>query len=240
MNKVGQKIIPVILMFWFSYTAAQTVENVTYKVEGGSITITYDIIGDVGEFYFITIYSSADNFNQPIISVVGDVGRDISPGRGKSVKWDAKKDLGDYKGRLSLTVRAELIAFIEFSNITAKQKFKKGTSNEITWTGGPRGNIKLELYDRSNKVAEITNTVNTGRFTWVIPKKFESGKTFKIRASSGDRASFSPEFQISGKMPIWMIAIPVVVIGGVIALLAGGDNGGMEKGDKILDPLLPN
>ena len=237
MNKISQKIIPVILMFWFSYTTAQTVENVTRKVEGGSITITYDLIGVVGELYFISIYSSADNFNRPIISVEGDVGSDITPGRGKSVKWDAKKDLGDYKGSLRLSVRAELLVFIEFSNIYAKQKFKKGTSNEITWTGGPRENIKLEIYDGSIKVTDLTNTVNSGRFTWVIPKKFKSGKAYKIRASSGDRASFSPEFQISGKIPIWMIAVPIVVVGVVVVILMQDRT---EPLQAIPDPILPN
>jgi len=239
MLKAGKNIAPFVLMLWFGYTSAQTVENLTYKVGGSGITITYDLLGDPGELFNITIYSSADNFAQPLSSVKGDVGINISPGNGKTVEWDAKNDLGNFKGNLSLTIKAELIPFVEFTNITAKRKLKKGTSNEITWSGGPGGSIRLELYDGSSKVSDLSNTVNSGRYTWVIPKKFDSGKTFRIRASSGDRASFSPEFQISGKIPIWMIAIPVVVVGGVVALLAGRDNGGKDK-NNISDPLLPN
>jgi hypothetical protein len=243
MRKFITRIVPIILVFFTSIGYSQTIENLTYKVEGNQIRISYDLIGDAGELYEVTIYSSADNFTDPITSANGDIGPDVSPGRGKVVMWDAKSDLGEYRGSLSLNVKAELITFVNFKSIAEGQKIKKGTNFEILWEGGPQGNIKLELYNGTTKVSDLGETINSGKYTWALSKSAESGKTFRIRASSGERAAFSPQFKISGKMPIWMIAAPVVVVGGVAAIVAGGGGGGgggdNPENEPISDPLLP-
>jgi len=231
------RILPLLLVFAFSLSYSQTIENLTYKVEGNQIRISYDLIGDAGELYEVTIYSSADNFTDPITSANGDIGQDVSPGRGKTVMWDAKSDLGEFRGSLSLNVKAELITFVNFLSIAEGQKIKKGSNYEILWEGGPRGNIKLELYNGATKVSDLGETINSGKYTWAIPKSAESGKTFRIRASSGERAAFSPEFKISGKVPVWMIAAPVAAVGAVVAVIL------LTKKDDpvpIADPILPN
>ena len=75
---------------------AQNIENLVFRLEGTDIIINYDLLGEVEESYFITVFSSHNEFSAPIQFVEGDVGENIYPGTGKTVTWDARQELGGF------------------------------------------------------------------------------------------------------------------------------------------------
>ncbi|GAB4406014.1 MAG: hypothetical protein OHK0039_07420 [Bacteroidia bacterium] len=67
---------------------AQLVQNVTAKVVGDYVEVTYDLPGDGSSLYEVKIYSSYDNYRDPLVHVQGDVGPRIQSGYRKSIRWD--------------------------------------------------------------------------------------------------------------------------------------------------------
>ena len=77
-------------VFSFFVANAQKVSNVKATENAGKITINYDLEGLIeGEKYKVEIYSSADNYTQPLKYVSGDVGVNVVSGVNKKVLWDA-------------------------------------------------------------------------------------------------------------------------------------------------------
>ena len=98
---------------------AQQIENLVFRQEGVNIIVTYDLIGNTENIYAITVFSSHNNFSTPIKLVTGDAGAEISPGTRKMVTWDARRELGEYKGNLRIRIHAKLIPIIEFENVSS-------------------------------------------------------------------------------------------------------------------------
>ncbi|MCZ6521933.1 MAG: hypothetical protein O6848_10610, partial [Bacteroidetes bacterium] len=131
------------LLLSLKVSIAQQIENLTFRLEGTEIIINYDLLGEAEESYFITVFSSQNGFTDPLQFVTGDVGEEISPGTGKIVIWDARQELGDFRGNLRIRIRARLVPIISFENIPPG--LKRGKVNEIKWTPGTnQENIKFE------------------------------------------------------------------------------------------------
>jgi len=67
---------------------------------GEEVHIYYDLSGDE-EKYQITVRGSADGrmtYTLPMKTLSGDVGKDIRPGKGKRIIWNALKDAGELEG----------------------------------------------------------------------------------------------------------------------------------------------
>ncbi len=234
--------VSIILLFILISTQeiyGQAIENLGYKVAGTKVTITYDLPGDTTRWYNVEVFSSYDGFTEALHYVRGDAGKNIIPGYEKTILWDAKQELGRFKGNISLRVKATYIPFIEFTNIGSK--FRRGRDYDITWTGGPEdGKVTFELYEGETKISRLGGVANTGVWNWDISKKAKTGKYYRIRAFNDRRSEFSSLFRISPKIPWAIKALPLLVAGGVVAaILVSNPPGDKPADNQIVDPFLP-
>ena len=222
------------LLFVFKVSIAQQIENLVFRQDGLNIMITYDLIGDTEKIYFITVFGSHDNFTTPIELIAGDVGAETSPGAGKRITWDARKELGEYKGNIRIRLHAILTPIIEFENVSSR--FRRGKSYEIHWkTGTSKDNIQFELYRGNELINDLGQIPNTGNWNWEIPQKQKPGKGFRFKAIALNKTAYSPDFRISRKMPLMLKIAPFAIGIGVAAILVSG-----KKKEPIPLPLLPD
>jgi formylglycine-generating enzyme required for sulfatase activity len=95
-----------LIAYSIAYSAenhAPVVKNVHAQQRQGAllVDITYDVEDADGDSLEIIIEASNDNGKTYTIipkSLTGDVGKNITPGRGKKVVWDVGKDLPNTKG----------------------------------------------------------------------------------------------------------------------------------------------
>src|SRR5436190_8172860 len=103
------------------------------------IVVHYDLIDSTSNrLYTVRLYSSADNFINPLNKVTGDVGLEVKPGKNKSIVWDAKEELGpQYRGDIELEVKGKAyVPFITFNDFKTGRVFKRGKKTTLTWSGG--------------------------------------------------------------------------------------------------------
>jgi hypothetical protein len=97
--------------------AREAVANTQIVVNGGQVTITYDLIGSAapGTFSVSLAISEDDGLTYGLTptTVSGDVGARVAPGIGKRIVWDAAKDTENlqldrlrFRVTVSLTVSA--------------------------------------------------------------------------------------------------------------------------------------
>ena len=224
-------------------TTAQEIENLFFRIEGSNVIITYDLKGEPEQLFRIEVFSSHNNYSTKLIQVSGDAGENIAPGRAKSVTWDAAAELGNYDGSIELEVRGYIMPqFLEFTNIYSGSSFKRGKTNTILWNSIVSDlKIKLELHQAGEKISELGNIPNNGRYSWSIPKDRKPGKNFKLIAISSNNQASSVSFKISPKIPIILKILPLAVIGGLVAVIvsSGGGPEPPNGNEKITDPKRP-
>ncbi|NIR68940.1 hypothetical protein GWN75_00705 [candidate division KSB1 bacterium] len=100
-SSVFKSIIVVELLTGILFTQLQAnelaVRNVRfYQQQDGQIIVLYDLIAQLGKEYTIilSLFASDKKVTIPLNSgaVFGDVGKDVSPGRNKEIRWDLLKD----------------------------------------------------------------------------------------------------------------------------------------------------
>lgn len=214
---------------------AQQIENLAFRQDGGNIIITYDLIGNAENIYLITVFSSHDNFSTPIESVMGDVGVEISPGTGKTITWDARQELGKYKGNIQFKIHVKLTPIIEFENLSAS--FRRGKSYQVTWkTGISANSIQFLLYRGNELTSDLGQILNTGNWNWTVPKKQKVGKGFRFKAIVLNKTAYSADFRVSRKIPLLLKILPIAGgLGGLAVILLSGD-----KKEPIPLPPLPD
>ncbi len=211
---------------------------------GGDVVIHYDIEDDrIDRKFTLFLYSSADNYIQPLENVEGDVGVGIPVGGNKTITWHAKEELGEtYQGAVALELKGNIyIPFIALDNFDDYKVLKRGKPYEVTWTGGRGDNVLLfELYEEDSKIKVFEERPNVGNTTIVIPKDVKPGHyRFKISDSRNrDEVVYTNPFVLRRQVPI---ALKIVAAG---ALFSGGYFGvsllgGAEGQEKIPDPLSP-
>ena len=170
--------------------------------------------------------------------VEGDVGLDQRPGRGKKIIWRAKEELGEFKGNLSLRLRAAFIPLLEF-DIEPGSKFKRGKVYDISWRFGSEITpIKIELYRGSSKVLDLIPQTEENTYNWEVPKALDLADGYYLRATADGREAKSKPFTISRKVPLAAFIIPgAILVGGVTYLIISA---GSDTGSEIPDPILPN
>ncbi len=79
------------------------VSNVSFKEEKDVITVSYDLAGSEDKTYFVNLmvsYNFGESFPIQPITVIGDVGRGVHPGKGKIILWQFRKDFpGGLRGQ---------------------------------------------------------------------------------------------------------------------------------------------
>lgn len=217
------RFVPIgILILCFPFVAlTQKFENLRAEPNGDKIIITYDITqGYSGDKYTISLYSAHDNFSSALARVTGDVGNGVTDGKGRQIVWDAKSELGNYKGQLSFEVRGEIVAPLSFLTIT--HSARRGKSLPIMWRGGDKKkDVKIEVLQSGAVISAVGSTSNKGSSEWQIPSKQKTGGDYQVRLTNGRETITTDPFSIKHKIPLLMKVIPLVGVAAVFTLTAG-------------------
>jgi len=232
-------LIGLLLISPFS-SFPQSIQNFSYKIIGTNIELIYDLTGEINDKFYISLYSSLDEFNLPLRQVAGDVGKGIKTGINNRIIWSAKEELGNFKGHISLKLKSSLIPPTVFTNPVSGTRFRRGKTYELTLTGREGGeNMKFELYKGSAKVKDLTLSAMNSNYTWEIADDLKPGKDYKIKTTVEGKMIFSSNFQIAPKIPLILKAVPFFLVGGVVAILSGVSSSESSTNNDIDDPFLP-
>ena len=208
-------------LFCLSHAFCQELDSITMSMENGKVVVRYDFLdGEEDTDYEMYLYSSHDNFTSPLQLTTGDVGKHVRIGSSKVIYWDAQKELGVFKGDISLKIKGSIYEpFIEFQNISKDLKIKKGETYRFRWKKNDKTK-KILLHIKRHGVPAIEPILmdNSGEFTWIVPKSTKTGKGYTIQIMDIEnnlREETSKSFALKGK-PTWaFIAVPAAVVAGV-------------------------
>lgn len=209
----------------------------------GEVVIQYDLLDDqTDRRYALYLYSSSDNYIQPLELVSGDIGVDLKVGANKQIIWKAKDELGaDFQGDVALELKGNVyVPFIALDGFDDYKVFKRGKPYEVTWTGGRGDNVlNFEIYEGDTKVKVLEERPNVGNSTVIIPMDVKPGTyRFKISDSrNNDEVVFTQNFQVKRQFPLGLKAVGVIGAGVLGAMATGGEAGGESK---IGTPPLPS
>lgn len=222
--------------------------------------ITYDLNAtEAGQKFKVSLFSSHDNYTQPLALLTGDAGDNVLPGKNHRVTWDVKNSVPpDFEGEIRIKVKAaRLVPVPEPIKTEAASKlvikpliqnsYKKGSTIEMSWAGGLAGDkLIIELLkggEVRQKIAEKANSPQT--WSWRVPKDMKAGKDYVVSVTNssrgGDRAT-SQVFSIKPKIPLLLKIAPVIAVGGALAFL-GGSKPPPDPGTSPIDlpgPVKPN
>jgi hypothetical protein len=193
---------------------AQKIENIRAEAEADKIVVTYDLVqGQSGDAYNVFLYSSFNNFRTPLAKVSGDVGQGVREGKGKRIVWEARTEIGNFKGQLTFEIEAILVAPLTLKSPMASTK--RGGSIPVSWRGGDQHqNVKIELLKGGTLVTVLGTVQNSGVYAWQVSSKQKPGSDYTLRLVCGNETATSAAFSIKPKIPMWVkIAVPVVIVG---------------------------
>ena len=230
-SRMKHSLLALCLLFTGVTASAQRVENIRSEINGEDITIIYDLVAArSGQVFAISIYSSHNDYSDPLSEVSGDVGDDITTGNNKVIVWQARKELGPYRGTLTFEIRAKVIYNpISIISPEAGETFKGGKSLEIRWDGGTATDqVTVQLLKGNQVYSEITaNSTNDGMENWPVPAKIEKNSTFKVRISSTNPHASPVESGFFTLKKKGSPVVPLVLLGlagGGAAFFLGGDS----------------
>ncbi|MFN5555434.1 MAG: Ser-Thr-rich GPI-anchored membrane family protein [Chryseotalea sp.] len=221
----------------FMVSTAQNLHVQRVELKGDEVILYYSLLDSTaGRTFSVNLYSSLDNFVNPLQFISGDNGVEVKPATERKLVWNAKKELGEtFNSKISIELRAKV--FIPFIRFDSFSKIKRGKLTEVTWRGGTAQNIlNFELWRNGEKVLVLHNIPNAQHATIKIPANVKAGKgyTFKIIDSKNkDLAIQTAPFQIKPRTPHILKAVPLLAVGGALALLGGG---GSEAESEIENP----
>lgn len=221
--------------------SAQTITIKKLELAGDKIIVIYDLDdSNPANNYLINLYTSRDNYSMPVKSVTGDIGLEVKPGTDRRIVWKIMDDYGSYKGRLSLELRGRIfMPFIKIDPNANNKSYKRGKNYEFKWTPGNNNPLSIELYKGNQRISGDVNQPNNGSYNLYIPAHAAKGKDYRIRIfdmRSPDEAMYSQNFAVKPKIPLALKALPVLVVGGVLALILK-DN--PDEKNNIEDPDFP-
>lgn len=238
MTMKAKRYYLIVASFCAAGLSARAQEFTIKKVEitPEALSVYYDLIDTArAHVYTVTVFSSKDNFLNPLQKVKGDVGLEVRPGLNRKVVWNAKEELGpSFKGEVELEVRGRVyVPFIKFNDFSEGRAFKRGKATAITWAGGTRQNIlNFRLYKGEELVTVIPNIANSGNHELTIPISVKpgSGYHFVVADSKNrDQMMITPKFTVRRKVPLLVKVVPMALLGASIPLLIP------EPGPKELD-----
>ena len=207
---------------------AQIVENINASFDGEKMVITYDLrFTDANQKFKIVLYSSQDNYSEPLLLVTGDTGENVLPGKVKRVVWDAKSVLPEYfDGDIRIKIKASKIAppKLVFEPLALKT-YKRGRTISMKWTGGySTDQVIIELYkEKAFNLLVADKMNNTATYEWKMPKSVK-GRNYTLRitnAARPDEQAESQAFRVKPSVPLLVKILPILAAGGIIALSSG-------------------
>ena len=230
-KKILSKVFILVAMLFGDLLYGQQVANIeATQLDESTIRVNYDLEGELpGQLFTVRLFSSANNFQLPLIFVTGDVGQEITAGKGKSIDWDISQELVAFEGDLTFEVRA-LITFSPIDvTFPAQGAVRRGTTQGITWLGSNLSEyVDIELFRDDKKVRTIARTQNDGGYEWTIPLDVKAGQGYTVKVSSTSSTQFDQGdyFSIRRRVPLLLKAVPAaLVVPAVILILDGGGSG---------------
>jgi hypothetical protein len=242
---------PLSLLFLLlcASVCAQKVAVKKVELAGEKIIVHYDLEdSNPGNEYQIYLYSSQNNFSTALTHVKGDVGNEVKSGSNRRIEWSIREELGPYKGKLALEVRGKVYApFVKIQSFDVNKKYKRGKRYPLNWKIGSANPIHIELYKGSERVVGELNHPNNGTFSLSVPPSSRPGKDYRIKITdsrNSDEVVYTGYFQVTPKVPLLLKVVPLVAVGGVVAVLMSGGKkspggGGSENGEIEL-PVFPS
>ena len=228
MNKIylSKIFILFVLLIGESLNAQQVANIEATQLDDQTVRVSYDLQGELpGQLFTVRLFSSANNFQLPLIFVTGDVGEEITAGNGKTIDWDISQELVAFEGDLTFEVRA-LITFSPIEvTAPAQGSMRRGTTHDISWLGSNLSEyVDIELFRDDKKVRTIARTQNDGSFSWTIPIDVKPGQGYTVKVSSTSSTQFDQGgyFSIRRKVPLVLKALPVALIVPAIVILTDG------------------
>lgn len=213
--------------FFYISTAltAQNVENVKIQIDGRKVIAHFSLTSPNSEGLFATsLYSSYDNYNQPLVEVTGDVGIEISPGEGKTIVWDAGKELGEFNDKIAIEIRARFyVPFVKLLSPVEGSVFKRGKEGSIEWSGGSAStDLRIELFKDGQRLKSVATTPNTGTYRWNVPANLKPASGYYLKLSDSrnpEDAVQTSVFSIGRKFPTGLKVGALVLVGAVVYFL---------------------
>lgn len=225
-----------------SQVAAQEFSITRFELAGDKLIVSYNLVDTVkNRNYTVSLYSSKDNFLNPVQKVSGDAGLEIAPGLNKKIVWNAKEELGaNFEGKVAVEIRGRLyVPFVKFLGFEDYKVRKRGVPFVITWSGGTRQNVlNFDLYNGDTKVWTQAGIGNTGNYEMTIPKSVKPGSNYRFRISDSknkDEIVYTDKFIIKRKIPLLVQMIPLVGVAAGAYFLTGDK----EKKNGIASPPCP-
>ncbi len=228
------------------FLQAQTLSINSVTLSNGDVIVDYDLLDeDLDHRYNLSLYSSQDNFVQPLKLVEGDVGVDQSVGGNKQIVWHASEELGtDFKGDVSLEVKGKLyIPFVTLNNFEDINAMKRGRPYNITWAAG-RGSsvLTFDLFNNKEEIVHTyTNVANVGEYELEIPKDVKPGKNYRFRITdqkNKEDVVYTSYFDVKRKVPLYINVALIGLAGATSFLLL--DKGPTNQVGAGETPLLPD
>ena len=201
----------------------QELDSVSMEFEGGKVVVHYDFLdGEVDELYELYLFGSHDNFSEPLQFTTGDVGKNIKIGSGKKIYWDAKRELGNFKGDFSLKIKGSIyLPLVTFQNIHSKLKLRRGDEFDIRWVPNTKDkSVLLKLQRNGVPIVEPFVIDNTGEYRWNIPARLKAGKGYSIQIIDQKnlmKEETSASFSVKRRVPLSVKIIPTMIAAGAAA-----------------------
>lgn len=202
------------------------------------------------ERYRIQLYSSHDNYTQPLQYVSGaiEAGELTSTTENLQLIWDAQKELKNFQGNVQLEIRGT-VTYVPVHTDNQPIKAKHDKSTTISWDGGePQNQIRIELIKSGQVIQSLGQVSNSGRYNWVVPDDVPKGAGYSIRLSNVDNPGESTEttaFKVGGKVGLAVKLLPVaaLVVGGGIYAITSIDpssDGNEQNENGLAKPANPD
>lgn len=214
-------LLVLVSMVWLS-AAGQTFSIGRIELLDQKVVIHFDLMDSVaGRSYTLRVYSSVDNFINPLTQLTGDVGLEVKPGKDKKIIWNPAEFGSEYEGSVSLEIRGRVfIPFVRFSGLEEYRIFKRGKGYDLTWSGGTQQNVlNFDLYKGDKKVTTFPNIANVGHYKMTLPKDIKPGKDYRLRVSdtkNKDEVVTTGTFAVKRKTPLLLKLLPVAVVGVIL------------------------
>lgn len=241
------KYLSLVLIIQFSSSSlfSQNITITKMKIVNDQMHINYTIDdSNPNNEYLVTVLSSKNNFSAPHTNVSGDVGQDVKPGNRVAI-WNLKEELGDYKGPLSIELRANV--FIPFVRLKGNEEshkvFKRGKNYELKWRPGNTNPVHIELFKDDQKLGGQLNHPNNGSFSTLLSKDLKRGD-YKMKLSDAKHPEdfvYTSEFLVKRKIPLAIKVIPFIALGvlGSQLFLNSGESGSNSAPPLPDPPSLP-